>query len=199
MSDLFDRLKTLLEEGHTQDVADLRDDRRYAPAGHPMRDAAVLIAVTEREEPGVLLTHRPHDMRSHAGQIAFPGGKVDPGEDAVTAALREANEELGIDPHDVSVIGATDTYRTGSGFHITPVLAIVPPDLPITPNPSEVASWFEAPLRFLLDPSNHSEKSLIYQGVRRYYLEMPWNGHFIWGATASMLHNLSRRIRHDNI
>ncbi len=199
MSDLFDRLKALLAAGHEAEPEGLRDDLRYAPKGKELRGAAVLIAVTERDEPGVLLTHRPLEMRSHAGQVAFPGGKIDPGEDAITAALREAHEELGIHPDHVRIIGETDRYRTGSGFHITPVVGIVPPDLPLSPNPEEVASWFEAPLRFLLDPANHSEKSIIYQGVRRYYLEMPWNGHFIWGATAAMLHNLSRRIHHAHL
>ena len=197
MSELFDRLKTLLAAGHSAQTEGLRDDVHYAPAGIELRGAAVLIAVTERDEPGVLLTHRPLAMRSHAGQVAFPGGKIDPGEDAITAALREAHEELGIAPDHVRVIGPTDDYRTGSGFHITPVVGIVPGYLTITPNPGEVADWFEAPLRFLLDPSNHSEKSIIYQGVRRHYLEMPWQGRYIWGATAAMLHNLSRRIRHD--
>lgn len=199
MSALFDKLKGLLDAGHANQPEGLRDDLRYAPKGRELRGAAVLIAVTEREEPGVLLTHRPLEMRSHAGQVAFPGGKIDPGEDAITAALREAHEELGIHPDHVRIIGQTDTYRTGSGFHITPVVGIVPPDLTITPNPEEVASWFEAPLRFLLDPANHAEKSIIYQGVRRYYLEMPWDGHFIWGATAAMLHNLSRRIDHGHL
>lgn len=199
MSKLYDHLKDLLAAGHATPADALRDDLQFAPKNTPLRDAAVLIAVTEREEPGILLTHRPLAMRSHAGQIALPGGKVDPGEDAVTAALREAHEELGIAPDKVQVIGPTDGYRTGSGFHITPIVGVVPGNLTIKPNPDEVASWFEAPLRFLLNPENHSEKSLIYQGKRRYYLDMPWQGHYIWGATAAMLHNLSCRIRHDQI
>lgn len=197
MSTLYKRLKALLEEGHSRE-AKLRDDMRYAPVGKELRGAAVLIAVTEREEPGVLLLHRPLAMRSHAGQVAFPGGKIDAGEDAITAALREANEELGIEPSLVRVVGETDHYRTGSGFHITPVLGVVPPDLTIVPNPDEVDSWFEVPLRFLLDPGNHAEKSIIYGGVRRYYLDMPWHDHYIWGATAAMIHNLSRRIGHEH-
>lgn len=197
MSALYDRLRRLLTQGHEREAI-LRDDVRYAPKGKELRGAAVLIAVTDREEPGVLLLHRPLAMRSHAGQVAFPGGKIDPGEDAIAAALREAHEELGIDPALVRVVGETDHYRSGSGFHITPVLGIVPPDLPIVPNPEEVDSWFEVPLRFLLDPANHAEKSIIYQGVRRYYLDMPWEGHYIWGATAAMIHNLSRRIGHDH-
>ena len=199
MSALYERLKNLLAAGHAAQPEGLRDDIIYAPDAAKLRGAAVLIAVTEREEPGVLLTHRPLEMRTHAGQVAFPGGKIDPGEDAITAALREAHEELGIAPDHVKVIGPTDDYRTGSGFHITPVVGVVPGNLTITPNPGEVADWFEAPLRFLLDPSNHSEKSIIYKGVRRHYLDMPWQGRYIWGATAAMIHNLSRRIRHDDL
>lgn len=199
MSELFHRLKSLLEAGHAVQPDGLRDDIRYAPRGLQLRGAAVLIAVTERPEPGVLLTHRPIGMRAHAGQVAFPGGKIDPGEDAITAALREAHEELGIAPDHVKVIGPTDSYRSGSGFHITPVIGVVPGSITITPNPSEVAGWFEAPLRFLLDPANHSEKSVIQQGERRHFLDMPWQGNYIWGVTAAMLHNLSRRIRHDDL
>ncbi len=197
MSGLFDRLTELLADGHSRH-ASLRDDMRYAPVGKDLRGAAVLVAVTDRPEPGVLLLHRPLAMRSHAGQVAFPGGKIDEGEDAIAAALREAHEELGIAPDKVHVVGETDHYRTGSGFHITPVIGVVPPDLPIVPNPDEVDSWFEVPLRFLLDPANHAEKSIIYGGVRRYYLDMPWNGHYIWGATAAMIHNLSLRIGYEH-
>lgn len=196
---LFEKLAALFERGHAREVAGLRSDRRFHPEDRQFRDAAVLIAVTERDDPGVLLTHRPKEMRSHAGQVAFPGGKIDPGEDVVTAALREAWEELGIVAGDVRVIGTSDPYYTGTGFHIVPVLATVPADVPIVPNPEEVDSWFEVPLRFLLDPANHSEKSIIYQGVRRHYLEMPWEGHHIWGATAGIIHNLSLRIRHADV
>lgn len=196
---LFDRLAALFEHGHASEVAGLKSDRRLHADDHQFRDAAVLIAVTERDDPGVLLIHRPKEMRSHAGQVAFPGGKVDPGEDVETAALREAWEELGIRPQDVQVIGSSDPYYTGTGFHITPVLATVPADLSINPNPAEVDSWFEAPLRFILDRANHMEKSIIYQGTRRHYLEMPWEGHHIWGATAAIIHNLSLRIRHGDL
>lgn len=192
MSELFDDLSRLFDEGHRQDIPDLLTDRHFA-RGTP-RAAAVLIAVTERPVPGALLIHRPHDMRSHPGQVAFPGGKIDPGEDAITAALREADEELGISPQDVRIIGATDPYQTGTGFDVTPVLGVIPPDLPITPNPAEVADWFEAPLRFLLDPGSRRQQETRWRGDTRRYYEMDWQGHRIWGVTAAIIANLSRRL-----
>jgi 8-oxo-dGTP pyrophosphatase MutT (NUDIX family) len=196
MTMLFDHLRGLFNQGHGLDLPDLRDDGHLGPRATP-RPAAVLIAVTERAEPGVLLIHRPEDMRSHPGQVAFPGGKIDPGENAVEAALREANEELGICARDVKVIGATDHFGTGSGYHVTPVLATVPPDLPLVPNPAEVSDWFEAPLRFVLDPANHIPQTAFWQGEQREYLEIPWEGRRIWGITASIFANLSRRISHE--
>jgi 8-oxo-dGTP pyrophosphatase MutT (NUDIX family) len=133
-------------------------------------------------------------MRQHAGQVAFPGGKLDPGEDAVTAALREAHEELAIEAHVVKVIGASDRFVTGTGYDITPVLGLVPPNLPLMPNPIEVAGWFEAPLRFVLDPANQVEKEATYGDHRRRYIEIEWQGHRIWGVTAAIIANLSRRL-----
>jgi len=150
--------------------------------------------VTDRPDPGVLLTHRPETMRAHPGQVAFPGGKLDPGEDALAAALREAHEELGIEPGSVRVIGASDRFVTGSGFDVTPVLGLIPPDLPIRPDPREVSSWFEAPLRFILDEANHVHKLGEFRGFERPYLEIDWQGHRIWGVTAAIIHNLSRRL-----
>jgi 8-oxo-dGTP pyrophosphatase MutT (NUDIX family) len=173
MSALFDRLRHLFDEGHGIELPGLLNQDQFAPP--VIRPAAVLIAVTDRTEPGVILTHRPDDMRAHPGQVAFPGGKLDPGEDAVAAALREAHEELAIHPADVRIVGASDRFVTGTGYDVTPVLGLVPPDLPITPNPVEVASWFEAPLDFVLDP-------------------IDWQGHLIWGITAAILANLARRL-----
>jgi 8-oxo-dGTP pyrophosphatase MutT (NUDIX family) len=166
------------------------------------RAAAVLVAITDRAEqaggPGVLLLHRPSDMRAHPGQIAFPGGKIDAGETPIAAALREAWEELGIEPELVHVIGESDLYKTHSGFAITPVLGIVPSDITIVPNPAEVAQWFEAPLGFVLDPANHRQQTMEWEGAPRTYYEIDWQGHQIWGVTAAMLVNLSRRLRwHD--
>ena len=192
MSELFDRLTRLFEEGHGVELPDLRSDASFAPP--EVRPAAVLIAVTDRTEPGVILTHRPDTMRAHAGQVAFPGGKLDPGEDAVEAALREAHEELSINPSEVRVIGVSDRFVTGTGYDVTPVLALVSPNIAIKPDPVEVAGWFEAPLGFLLDPANHRHKEGQWRGHLRPYLEIEWQGHRIWGVTAAIIANLSRRL-----
>lgn len=191
MSALFDRLARVFEAGHAREVELLAD--AFAPPDE-LRPAAVLIAVTDRPDPGVILTHRPETMRNHAGQAAFPGGKIDPGEDAVAAALREAHEELAIDPRDVRVIGATDPFRTRTGYDVTPVLAVVPPDLPIVPNPHEVASWFEPPLAYLLDPANRTARTVAWDGANRTYFEIVWEGHRIWGITAAIIGNLAMRM-----
>jgi 8-oxo-dGTP pyrophosphatase MutT (NUDIX family) len=195
-SRLLGKLTRLFEEGRGRTLTGPRDESLYAPEA--LRPAAVLMAVTEREDPGFLMIHRPSHMRSHAGQAAFPGGKIDPGEDAVAAALRESHEELGIDARDVQVIGTIDRYRTGTGYDITPVLAMVPPDLPLRPNPCEVASWFEPPVDYVLDTANHIERTMEWKGGERHYIEIVWQGHRIWGVTAAILANLAERIRwHD--
>ena len=157
--------------------------------------AAVLIAITDRQEPGVILTVRREHLRTHAGQVAFPGGRLDPGEDAADAALREANEELLLEPATAELAGTIEAYRTVTGFIVTPVIGVVPPDLPLTPHEHEVADWFEAPLGFLLDPANQQYRSALFQGQRRHYYEIVWNGRRIWGATAAMIVNLSRRLQ----
>ncbi len=156
--------------------------------------AAVLIAVTDRAAPGVILTVRRDDMRIHAGQIAFPGGRIDPGEDAVAAALREANEEIGLDPAEVETIAAIAPYRTVTNYAVTPVIGVIRPDLPLEPHEFEVAEWFEAPLAYLLDPANQRLQSALFRGAQRTYYEIEWEGRRIWGATAAMLVNLSRRL-----
>ena len=193
MSALFDHVSRLFAEGHSGEAPVLFSDQRLDGATE-FRSAAVLVALTERAEPGVLLLHRPSTMRSHPGQIAFPGGGIDPGESPVEAALREAHEELGIDPAAVRIVGASDVYKTHSGFEITPVLAIVPPDIEIVPNPLEVAQWFEAPAGFLLDPANHGQQSVEWEGAMRAYNEIVWREHNIWGITAALIVNLSRRL-----
>ena len=156
--------------------------------------AAVLVAITDRVEPGLILTTRRDDLRTHAGQVAFPGGRIDPGETPVQAALREAQEELGVDPAEVTIFGEADPYRTVTGYCVTPVVGLLSPDLDLTPNPAEVAGWFEVPLDFVLDPANQRRMSAEFRGRTRHYYQIDWQGRRIWGATAAMLVNLGRRI-----
>ena len=189
---LADRLRAALDAGSSADLLP-GDMIEHDPlAGTP---AAVLVAVTDRPEPGVILTVRREHLRTHAGQIAFPGGRIDPGEDAIAAALREAHEEILLDPGAAEVIGEIDTYRTITNYRVTPVLAVIPPDLPLEPHEHEVADWFEAPLAFVLDPANQQRRSAMFQGRERHYYEIDWNGRRIWGATAAMIVNLSRRLQ----
>ena len=194
MSELFDRLARLFAEGHARGELELLSDSRFADAERTA-DAAVLIAVTDRPEPGVILTQRPRTMRDHPGQVAFPGGKIDPGEDAVAAALREGWEELGMDPAAVRVIGTTDRYQTGTGFDITPVLGVIPPDLPLVAHAREVESWFEAPLALVMDERNWTQSEVFWKGAMRHFYEMDYRGYRIWGVTAAICANLSRRLR----
>ncbi|MGH6652850.1 MAG: CoA pyrophosphatase [Sphingopyxis sp.] len=189
---LSEKLRIALENllpGEDEDEAYLGtpDDR--------LRDAAVLIAFTDRPDPGIILTQRPQWLRSHAGQVAFPGGKIDPGDvDAVDAALREAEEEIGLNRRDVTVAGTCDAYRSGSGYHITPVLGVIPADLPLDPNPDEVEDWFEVPIDILFNPENYALHHAHWQGHDRHYYDMMWQGRRIWGVTAGIIVNLARRM-----
>ena len=158
------------------------------------RLAAVLVAITDRAVPGLILTIRRDDLRTHAGQVAFPGGRIDEGENAREAALREADEELGLDPSQVSIVGEADHYHTVTGYDVTPIVGRIPPDLEFTPNPAEVAGWFEAPLDFVLDPINQQRMSAEFRGRTRHYYQIDWQSRRIWGATAAMLVNLTRRL-----
>jgi 8-oxo-dGTP pyrophosphatase MutT (NUDIX family) len=193
---LADRLRASLAAEHapillTGDARDLALD----PAA-PTVPAAVLVAVTDRAEPGVILTLRTASLRRHAGQVAFPGGRVDPGDDGpVAAALREAEEEIALPRARVEVIGIADRYRTITGFEVTPVVGVVAPDLPLIAQPDEVEAVFEVPLYFLLDEANHVEATLEFQGQERHYYEIRWDDRRIWGATAAMIVNLARRLR----
>lgn len=157
--------------------------------------AAVLVPVVDRPDPTVILTLRPDTLRQHAGQVAFPGGRIDPGDDGpVGAAVREAREEIGLPSNEVEIVGIADAYRTITGYQVTPVIGVVPPDLPLRPQPGEVAAIFEAPLDYLLRPEHHVVRTVQWQGRERSYYEILWQDRRIWGATAAMIVNLSRRL-----
>jgi 8-oxo-dGTP pyrophosphatase MutT (NUDIX family) len=191
---LADTLRHALEQGRRRSPIILPGDVLDEGGTDPM-PAAVLVAVVDRREPTVILTERPKTMRRHPGQISFPGGRIDPDDDGpIAAALREAEEEIGLPRDRVEVIGTADRYRTITGFEIIPVVGVVPPDLPLSPHPGEVADMFEAPLHFLLDPRRQIVRTVAWQGRNRTYYEIEWEGRRIWGATAAMIVNLSRRL-----
>ncbi|WP_370310437.1 CoA pyrophosphatase [Sphingobium abikonense] len=196
------RLRAALEEGHRRTdmlpLSDVRDPRIEGEIA--LAPAAVLVAITDRPEPGLILTERSMALRKHAGQVAFPGGRVDPSDaDAIAGALREAQEEIALPPDRVELVGISDRYQTFTGFDIVPVLGVVPPDLPLRAQESEVASWFEVPLAFALDPANRIRREVEYAGAMRTYYEIHWEGRRIWGITAAILANLSRRLGHDRL
>jgi 8-oxo-dGTP pyrophosphatase MutT (NUDIX family) len=166
------------------------------PAQKPYQRAAVLIGLLDRgEDYGVLLTLRPETMARHAGQVAFPGGRIDPGDaSSLAAALREAHEEVGADPARVSVLGQSDPYLTSTGYVVSPFVGMLPPDFSPVPDPREVAAVFETPLSFLMNPANHQRHERTYQGTLRAYYAMPHNGRYIWGATAGMIKSLYDRL-----
>lgn len=157
--------------------------------------AAVLVPVVTHADPSLLFTLRPETMRRHAGQVSFPGGRIDPADAGpVEAALREAEEEIALPRAAVEIIGPADLYRTVTNFSVTPVIGLLPPGLPLVPHPGEVADIFEAPLSYLLDPRHQTVRTAHYQGRERHYYEILWEDRRIWGATAAMIVNLSRRL-----
>ena len=163
----------------------------------PPAHAAVLVPIVQRERPTVLLTERTAHLSTHKGQVAFPGGRSDPEDlDAAATALREAHEEVGLEPGQVEVLGSLPIYVTGSSFIVTPVVALVQPGFALQPNPYEVADVFEVPLDFLLNPAHHERHALQWQGLRREWFAMPYQDgahqRYIWGATAAMLRNFYR-------
>ena len=159
------------------------------------KPAAVLVPIVDRSEPTVLLTLRTAELASHAGQVAFPGGKIDPGDESpVAAALREAREEVGLAPMLVEPIGYLDLYLTFSGFRILPTVARVKPDFALTLNPREVTESFEVPLAFLMNPDNHQRKTRDWKGIAREYYAMPFENRYIWGITAGILRNLYEKV-----
>jgi 8-oxo-dGTP pyrophosphatase MutT (NUDIX family) len=173
----------------------VEDDYPFPGALQP---AAVLMAVTDRPVPGLLLTLRQPHLRRHAGQISLPGGRIDP-DDAgpIEAALREAHEEIALPPAAVSVLGTGAPYRTGSGYLITPVLGLIPPDLPLTPHEDEVAALFEPPLAHLLDPANQRLVTRVFGERERQMFEIAWQDRLIWGITAALIVNLARQLGPD--
>ena len=163
-------------------------------------NAAVLLGVVMRDQPTVLLTQRPEHMSTHAGQIAFAGGKCDASDaDVVVTALREAHEEVGLEAHHVQVLGALPEYVTGSAFHVTPVVALISPAMTLHLNRHEVSDAFEVPLAFLMNPAHHRWHQHEFEGVRRQWLSMPYQQgeqlRFVWGATAGILRNFYRFLR----
>jgi 8-oxo-dGTP pyrophosphatase MutT (NUDIX family) len=175
----------------------VRGDFALEPGGAPpptkLTPAAVLVPLVSRgAELSVLLTERTPHLSAHAGQVAFPGGRIEESDrDPVHAALRETEEEVGLPGDHVSVIGRLDTYITGTGFEITPVVGLVPAPFPVRPDPREVAAVFEVPLAFVLDTANHERHSREFKGRIRTFFVLPYPGHYIWGATAGMLVNLA--------
>jgi 8-oxo-dGTP pyrophosphatase MutT (NUDIX family) len=159
------------------------------------KPAAVLVPIIERSEPMVLLTLRTQDLANHAGQVAFPGGKIDPADASpVAAALREAKEEIGLAPGLVEPLGYLDLYLTFTGFRILPTVARVKPDFALALNPREVTEAFEVPLAFLMTPANHQRKSRDWRGITREFYAMPFENRYIWGITAGILRNLYERV-----
>ena len=168
----------------------------HHPGERTLAQAAVLVPLVEHADGvTVLLTRRADTLRSHRGQVALPGGRCDPGETPWQAALREAQEEIGLDPGHVTLAGLSSAYQTGSGFDITPVVGFVRPGFTLTPNPAEVAEIFEAPFAFLMDPANHERRSMqAADGAVRQFYAMPYQDQLIWGATAGMLRALYERL-----
>lgn len=164
--------------------------------GLPLTAAAVLFPIVLRDGGAtVLLTQRTAHLRDHGGQISFPGGRVEVEDlSPIHTALRETEEEIGLDRERIEIIGFLPEYRTGTGFRVTPVVALVRPPFELTPDPFEVAEVFEVPLAFLLDPGNHQRHSLHYRGALRHFFAMPYGDYFIWGATAGMIRSLTERL-----
>ncbi len=185
----------------THDVRALDGDHVVAglpPESHarPLRPAAVLVPLIERPTGAtILLTRRTEHLAHHAGQISFPGGRVEAGDtDPIDTALREAEEEVGLDRRQVEILGQLDRYQTITEFLVTPVVGVLEPPVQLNPDPHEVAEVFEVPLSFVLDPRNHQRHALWIRGRCRYYYVLPYGEYRIWGATAAMLVGLARTL-----
>lgn len=172
---------------------DLNPDMKPDTQGRPLKQAAVLVPLVDHPEGmTVLLTRRTDHLHDHAGQISFPGGRIDPGDaDAIAAALRETEEETGLDRAHIDLIGQLDTYVTRTGFEVVPVVGLVRPGFTLNPDSFEVAEVFEVPLAFFLAPDSRRMESRVWQGHTRYFYVYPYQDYYIWGATAGMLNNLA--------
>lgn len=182
--------------GDPMDTPNLRGDHDLNEEGMrpapPLKPAAVLVPLVEHGAGfTVLLTQRSPDLRAHAGQISFPGGRIDPEDSSPEdAALREAHEEIGMPRESAELIGRLDTYEVRTGFAVTPVVGLIRPGFDVVPERGEVADVFEVPLSFVLNPENHERHSRLIRGKRRYFYVLPFEERYIWGATAGMLVNL---------
>ncbi len=198
LDDFIERVTTKLDppagQGRLEDMGDM--DFLTPEEVAIIRPAAVLFGVIPRNAgPTLLLTLRPNTMADHAGQVALPGGKVDPIDlDEVAAALREAHEEVGADPKDVDVLGKGSPYVTGTRYRITPVVGLLPHDFVPVAEPGEVAAIFETPLELLMNPKNYQTGTAFYKGAHREYYEMPYNGYRIWGVTAGIIRRLYQTL-----
>jgi 8-oxo-dGTP pyrophosphatase MutT (NUDIX family) len=205
-TDFFDRARAALTLDAPQGLSDpdtlpLRGDHDADPvlkaiaAVRPIKPAAVLIPVVDREQPMVLLTQRTAHLPQHAGQISFPGGKIDAIDATpLAAALREADEEIGLHTDAIEPIGYLDVYMTTLGYRIVPVVARVRPGFSLTLNPGEVDDAFEVPLAFMMELANHQTHSREWQGMLRTYYAIPFGERYIWGVTAGIVRNLQQRV-----
>jgi 8-oxo-dGTP pyrophosphatase MutT (NUDIX family) len=206
VGNFFDRARTRLTldvpralmdptaEGARGDL-DLNPEMWMRAGVKATKPAAVLVPIVDRREPTVLLTLRTAELASHAGQVAFPGGKIDATDESpVAAALREAREETGLAPALIEPIGYLDLYLTFSGFRILPTVARVKPEFTLALNPREVTETFEVPLEFLMTPTNHQRKTRDWNGLARDYYAIPFENRYIWGITAGILRNLYERV-----
>lgn len=196
MTRLADRLRRSFATHEDAEAAPFIHYRDLIGDLDTLKIAAVLVPIIDAPEPRVLLTVRREDLRSHAGQVAFPGGRLDPEDNGpIAGALREAWEEIGLPPAQVDVIGAARAYATGSGYLITPVVGVIPEGLALVPHEAEVARVFEVPLDHLIAESSHIRRSAVYNDIERHFFEIDWPHEYIWGVTAGMIVNLAPRLR----
>ncbi len=181
--------------GATRSDYDLNPGMR-AEAPEHLIAAAVLVPLVMRESGAtLLLTQRTDRLKDHAGQVSFPGGRVEAGDDTPAAtALRETEEEIGLEASYIEIVGELDPYETRTGFRVTPVVGLVEPGFSLTLDEFEVAEVFEVPLSFVLDPANHERRSLVWRGAERQFYVVPYGARYIWGATAGMIVNLYSRL-----